>query len=66
MHPTLHRLLEIRRDQLRQWLDEHAPEVFEEQLHTRRAHDRTPESVYWHYGYYQALRDVLAWEPDES
>ncbi len=46
----------LRTDSLGEWLHKNHPEVFREQGHTVK---NTVERVYWHYGYYVALRDVL-------
>lgn len=40
----------------RQWLDDTAPYIFEDQKHLD---SDTPERAYWHYGYMIALRVVL-------
>ena len=49
--------LQERRDDLKEWLAEHAPDCDHAQTHLDAG---TPERVYWHYGYAVALRDVLA------
>ena len=38
-----------------QWLQENAPNVFQDQKHMD---DGSSERAYWHYGYLVALRDV--------
>lgn len=48
--------LQLRVEQLRDWLNKNAPECFADQKHT---HEDTQERVYWHYGYMVALRDAL-------
>ncbi len=41
---------------LQRWLEENAPECWEEQRHLDAG---TTQRTYWHYGYLCALRDVL-------
>jgi hypothetical protein len=48
-------LLNTRISRLDEWLKEHAPHVFDEQVHLDTD---TEERSYWHYGYLIALRDV--------
>ena len=48
--------IEARIDALRQYLLQECPECFTEQRHTR---EHSQERIYWHYGYFVALRDVL-------
>ena len=49
--------LQLRRNGLRKWLAEQAPNCDREQAHLDSG---TSERVYWHYGYAVALRDALA------
>jgi hypothetical protein len=49
-------LIKSRADELRAWLDAHAPQCREEQKHLDEG---TAERAYWHYGYLSALQDVL-------
>lgn len=51
-----HKRIARRRGDQRAWLNEHAPEVFEEQSHLNEG---SRERTYWHYGYMVALSDVL-------
>lgn len=46
-----------RADEIGKWLDEHAPEVQEDQRHLSEG---SAERAYWHHGYRAALLDVLA------
>lgn len=48
--------LKMRRDGLQKSLHKDNPEIFKEQKHLDEG---TPERVYWHYGYYVAIGDVL-------
>jgi hypothetical protein len=49
--------LQQRHDDLLHWLQVSAPECFSDQNHL----DENSEArAYWHYGYYMALKDVLA------
>ena len=41
---------------LESWLNENAPEVFDDQRHLD---DGSEERKYWNYGRYIALRDVM-------
>jgi len=50
-------VLQQRRDNIREWLDEEAPYAEVDQRHLD-AH--TPERAYWHHGYQAALNDVMA------
>ncbi len=45
-----------RRDGIRAWLDDEAPYTAHDQRHLDV---NTPERAYWHYGYQQALADVI-------
>lgn len=54
---TIVEQLQERKDDLEQWLSEHAPGCGRAQAHLDAD---TPERAYWHYGYAVALRDVLA------
>ena len=49
-------LLERRRDDIRDWLNEEAPFTAFDQRHLDA---NTPERAYWHHGYQSALSDVL-------
>lgn len=49
--------LRRRYEETRDWLEDNAPECFDEQRHLD---DGSKERAYWHYGYMMALRDVLA------
>lgn len=48
--------LQKRADGIAKWLDETCPYVFTDQKHLDEG---TIERVYWHYGYYAALVDVI-------
>ena len=50
-------LIRERRDKLRASLHTDSPECFEDQQH---ADGPGLAKTYWHYGYYIALKDVLA------
>jgi len=63
LHPVIETLARGRHETYRRWLQEHHPEVFTEQRHTVYG---TPERAYWHHGYMMAIRDLLAWVPDEQ
>lgn len=41
---------------IREWLEQGAPECFTEQKHTEEG---TQERIYWHHGYMTGLRDAL-------
>lgn len=43
--------------QLSQWLEDKSPYARFDQRHLD---DGTPEQAYWHFGYKEALRDVIA------
>lgn len=47
--------LEKRVKDLQDWLKENAPEVFAQQKHLDEG---SQERVYWHYGYFAAVRDI--------
>lgn len=49
--------IDDRARQLSQWLEDDSPYV---QFDQRHLDDGTPEQAYWHFGYMEALRDVLA------
>jgi hypothetical protein len=49
-------LLQKRRDNIRDWLDEEAPYTECDQKHLDA---ETPERAYWHHGYQAALDDVI-------
>ena len=49
-------VLEVRRDNLAEWLKSH-PECEVDQRHLDAG---TDERAYWHFGYLMAIRDVLA------
>src|SRR5215469_3574286 len=49
-------LLEQRRDDIRDWLNDEAPYTAFDQKHLDAS---TPERAYWHHGYQSALSDVL-------
>ena len=46
-----------RRNDLRDWLRDEAPETENDQRHLEQ---HTPEQAYWHHGYQSALGDMLA------
>lgn len=50
-------LMMKRRNELSAYLEKNAPEVLAEQKHL--THDVTPERVYWKYGYYACIHDIL-------
>jgi hypothetical protein len=50
-------LLLLRRNQIRDWLDDQAPYTMAAQRHLDAC---TPERAYWHHGYQAALTDVMA------
>ncbi|MDP6643853.1 MAG: hypothetical protein QGF16_07235 [Rhodospirillales bacterium] len=54
---TLMDALLDREDDLRAWIDEHAPECDDIQAHLD---DGSSERAYWHHGYLVAVQDVLA------
>jgi hypothetical protein len=49
-------LIEQRRDDIRQWLEDEAPHAAFDQKHLDAA---SPERAYWHHGYQAALDDVI-------
>ena len=49
-------LLERRRDDVREWLEDEAPHTAFDQKHLELA---SPERAYWHHGYQAALDDVI-------
>ena len=49
-------LLERRRDDVREWLEDEAPHTAFDQKHLEVA---SPERAYWHHGYQAALDDVI-------
>ena len=49
-------LLERRRDDVREWLEDEAPHTAFDQKHLELA---SPERAYWHHGYQSALSDVI-------
>jgi hypothetical protein len=49
-------LLERRRDDIRDWLEDEAPHTAFDQKHLEVASD---ERAYWHHGYQAALNDVI-------
>ena len=49
-------LLERRRDDLREWLQDEAPHAALDQKHLDAA---TSERAYWHHGYQAALSDII-------
>ncbi len=50
-------LLETRRDDTAEWLQNTAPECDREQRHLDEG---TEARAYWHFGYLMALKDALA------
>lgn len=54
---TFDQKIKRRADDTYAWLKENHPECQKEQAHLVEG---TPERAYWHFGYYMALRDVLA------
>lgn len=55
-HRTAKERVEQRRDDMRAWLKEYAPECFDEQRHLDEG---SRERAYWHYGYLVAMTDLL-------
>ena len=53
-------MLERRIDALMEWLAKENGVSMGEQRHLDSG---TPERLYWHYGYYMALRDILEMLP---
>ena len=49
-------ILEQRRDQIREWLDEAAPYTSSDQKHLDT---ESQEQAYWHHGYQAALDDII-------
>ena len=49
-------LLERRRDKIREWLEDEAPQAASDQKHLEIA---SPERAYWHHGYQAALTDII-------
>lgn len=49
-------LLEQRRDDIIEWLDDEAPFAAADQRHLD---SDTPERAYWHLGYQAALADII-------
>jgi hypothetical protein len=54
---TFDQKIKQRADDTYVWLQENHPECQKEQAHLDKG---TPERAYWHFGYYMALRDILA------
>jgi len=52
----LQELLEQRAQELREWLNQHGSHCWNEQEHLT---DGSSEQVYWHFGYFSAIQDVL-------
>lgn len=50
-------LLERRRGDLAEWIRENCPGCFDDQYHLDAG---TEARAYWHYGYFSAVKDVLA------
>ena len=48
--------LQTRCDELRAWLEENGGDCWSRQSHLSHG---TIEQIYWHFGYFSALRDVL-------
>lgn len=48
--------LERRIAGIEDYLDKHSTKVKEQQAHLKES---TTESLYWHYGYMMALKDIL-------
>ena len=53
---VLEKALQGRAEELKSWLDANGRECWDEQKHLEEG---TPEQIYWHFGYFSALRDVL-------
>lgn len=49
-------LLERRRDDIREWLEDEAPHATFDQKHLDTG---SPERAYWHHGYQAALADII-------
>jgi hypothetical protein len=60
---TINDILEKRKKDLLEWIEEESPSCSKEQRHLDAG---TPERAYWHYGYAIALKDVLALLGDTS
>ena len=52
----LEKALQRRAEELKSWLDAKGRECWDEQKHLQEG---SPEQIYWHFGYFSALRDVL-------
>ena len=48
--------IQTRCDELRTWLEKNGRNCWARQAHLSNG---TPEQIYWHFGYYSALRDIL-------
>ncbi|MCL2610764.1 MAG: hypothetical protein FWE02_03695 [Defluviitaleaceae bacterium] len=48
--------LENRKSNTLEWLNKNYPNVFDEQNHLK---ENSIEQLYWHYGYYIAIKDIL-------
>ena len=48
--------LQTRCDELRAWLEDNGRDCWSRQLHLSNG---TTEQIYWHFGYFSALRDIL-------
>jgi hypothetical protein len=48
--------LQTRCDQLHAWLEQNGRACWSKQVHLSNG---TVEQIYWHFGYYSALRDIL-------
>jgi hypothetical protein len=62
----MERLIEIlsnRRENTLEWLKENHPNIFDEQKHLDK---NSIEQLYWHYGYYIALKDILSKVTDHN
>lgn len=57
---TLEEVVERRMTELKDWLRQEGEAAVREQRHLDSG---APERLYWHYGYYMALRDILGLLP---
>lgn len=52
----LQQLLKNRAEELRKWLESRGHQCWTEQRHLKEG---SAEQVYWHFGYFSAIQDVL-------
>lgn len=55
IHNSKHHALQSKADNLRSYLQNNHAQIFEEQKHL----DADEQQMYWHYGYYTALADII-------